>query len=53
MGALANPYILVIMLAIGAGYAITEKVKGPVKAAAHQVEKAGKKILHVVTFGKK
>ena len=49
----ANPYVLIVVLAISTGYAVTEKVKAPVKAAAHQVEKAGKKVLHVLTFGKK
>lgn len=57
MGALANPYVLLVMIAVGAGYAVTEKVKEPVKIAAHAVKEGAKKtghgIIHVITFGKK
>lgn len=57
MTAFSNPYILLLMIAISCGYFFVEKVKEPVKAAYHKVEKGVKKlehgIVHVVTVGKK
>ncbi len=40
-----NPYVLVVLLAIAGGYAITEKVKGPVKAVGHKLKTVGKKLV--------
>jgi hypothetical protein len=52
LGAFANPYVLVAFLAVAGGYAVTEKVKTPVKAAYHQVERGVKKVVHVVHLRK-
>ncbi len=43
---MVSPYVLLVVLTIGGVYLGVEKVKGPVKHAAHA-------ICHVVTFGHK